>query len=91
MSALLVSLSLLALAPASSDRTDPNFQHRLQVGRVGAAVAFVIATGGLALALRRFSRSARDAEHAARVERALRDLEEELASPPSSPPHRKEP
>lgn len=88
MSALLVSLALLALAPTPPDRSDPAFQQRMQVGRIGAAVAFVLATGGLTFALKRLGRHARDAEHAARVERAYRELERELDSPPNRTPNR---
>jgi hypothetical protein len=87
MSALLVSLALLALVPPPSDRSDPAFQQRMQVGRIGAGVAFVLATGGLTVALRRLGRHARDAEHAARVERAYRELERELDSPPTQAPN----
>jgi hypothetical protein len=86
MSATVLSLALLVLAPAPrDDRAAQPLEHRMNVGRVGVGVAFVLAMAGLTILHRRLGREARDAEHADRVERAYRELEDELAAPPPPP------
>ena len=86
MKALLLAALLLA-APATDDTT---LNQRMQVGRVGALVSFVLVSAGLGLALRKLGQSARTAEEEARIERAFRELDDELGRPqkkkPATPP-----
>ncbi len=81
MKALLLAALLLA-APAADDTT---FSQRMQVGRIGALVSFVLLSAGLGLALRKLGQRARSAEEEARLERAFRELDDELARPTKKP------
>ena len=87
MKALLLSAILLAAPPASDETLD----HRMQVGRLGAVVAFVVATAGLGLLMRHLGKQARTAEEEARLEHAFREIEEGLANPAEEPSQPMEP
>ena len=82
MKALLLAALLLA-APATDDIT---FSQRLHAGRIGALVSFVLLSAGLGLALRKLGQSARSAEEEARIERAFRELDDELGRPQKKKP-----
>ena len=77
MNAILLSILLLAAPPASDETLD----HRMQIGRVGAMVTFIVATAGLGLLMKHLGKQARTAEDEARLEQAFREIEDGLGQP----------
>ncbi len=84
---------LMTILLAAQRADDATLEHRMNTGRIGAVIAFVVATTGLALLLRKLGKEARDAEEEARIEHAFRELETDLRAPtkkPSRPPNQPE-
>lgn len=80
MKALLLAaaLSAASLHSAAPPASDAELSQRMWAGRVGAGVAFAGAVGGLAWALRALGRRAQSQEEEERLERAFREIDDEL-------------
>lgn len=77
LAAALAAASVHGAAPPASDA---ELSQRMWTGRIGAGVAFAGAVGGLAWALRALGRRARSQEEEERLERAFREIDDELDS-----------
>ena len=77
MKTALIGAALLAagMAPAADGST---LEDRLVAGRIGAGIAFVVVVSGLALGARALARRAKEAEDAAQLEAAFREIDDDL-------------
>lgn len=80
MKALLLATALAVASPhsAAPPASDAELSQRMWAGRIGAGVAFAGAVGGLAWALRALGRRAQSQEEEERLERAFREIDDEL-------------
>lgn len=75
MKALVLAAALLA-----GDADESLLDKRVHAARIGAAIAFVVTVGGLALGARYLARRAKEAEEEERLAEAFREIDEELSA-----------